>query len=335
MPCYTPLSAYRTRDDKLEYNITFNPENPNIIYPQQLPCGQCIGCRLTRSRNWAVRCMHEAQMNEKNCFLTITYNEENLPEGGTLNHEHFQLFMKRLRKKFPSSIYGKIRYYMCGEYGENLGRPHYHACIFNFDFTDKIHWRTTKAGNKLYTSETLNKLWQGKGYCIIGDVTFESAAYVARYITKKMTGPKADEYYSGRKPEYNISSNGIGKSWIEKYHKDVYPHDEMIMRGKKFKPARYYDKYYEKKFPNEFLDIKQDREESAFLQYENPENSPERRLVKYEVKVLTAKQLTRNYEFTDDVDKSNMRLDNRDTRTIKYLKETRKSENEKESVYCL
>ena len=93
-----------------------------------------------------------------------------------------------------------VRFFHCGEYGELLYRPHYHACLFGFDFSDKVLW-STRGGVRLYRSKILEKLWTF-GFSTIGDVTFESAAYVARYCTKKITGDKADEHYNGRSPEY-------------------------------------------------------------------------------------------------------------------------------------
>lgn len=323
MACYTPLKAYRTRDGTGDYGITFNENDPNIIYNQKLPCGKCIGCRLDRSRTWAIRCVHEAQMYKQNCFITLTYNPENLPSGGTLEHRDVQNFMKRLRKMLGHSDRNKVKYYMCGEYGEKNKRPHYHLCLFNYDFPDREYWKSGKKGDKLYTSKILQKLWQDKGYCIIGDVTFESAAYVARYITKKITGPMAKNHYGDLKPEYNTCSNGIGRSWIEKYHGDVYPSDQVVCSGKDkifiTRPARYYDKIYEKLNPEEYDFIKQRREEAAFLQENNEDNKPERLLCRYKVKLLNMKTLKRSYEFDGDLDMSLTENYSSDTDVISHL----------------
>ena len=171
--------------------------NPKYAYqadqPEKLPCGQCVGCRLERSRQWAIRCMHEAQMHEDNCFITLTFNPESLDDRSnpwSLDVRDFQLFMKRLRKKYGAGI----RFYHCGEYGELNKRPHYHACIFGFDFPDKRLWKVTNSGHRLYISESLDELWPF-GFCTIGNVTFESAAYVARYIMKKVNGDAAADHY--------------------------------------------------------------------------------------------------------------------------------------------
>lgn len=243
MPCYSPLRAWRgTRQASGKRSVVFNERDAAIPGKLELPCGQCIGCRLERSRQWAMRCLHESELYLENCFITLTYDEAHLPKDGSLDVRDFQLFMKRLRKAYPNR---RIRFFHCGEYGEKFGRPHYHACLFNFDFKDKVLYNI-RNGNKLYVSSELNDLW-GHGNCMIGDVTFESAAYVARYIMKKVLGDNSDAHYGGRKPEYTTMSRnkGIGYAWFEKFQTDVFPRDEVIVRGVKVKPPRYYFGVYE------------------------------------------------------------------------------------------
>jgi len=250
MPCFKPLTAYQSlyKDPKTgKGRITFEPYVTGFR-EIQLPCGQCIGCRLEKSRQWAIRCLHEASLYDQNCFLTLTYDDAHLPDDNSLVKSHFQKFMKRLRKKYGNT---RIRFFHCGEYGERFARPHYHACLFNFDFPDKLVWKDSRE-NKLYVSPTLNKIW-GKGYCIIGDVTFESAAYVARYITKKINGKDSDEHYVNketgviREKEYITMSRrpGIGGSWYTKYSTDVFPHDMVIVNERKVRPPKYYDYLFE------------------------------------------------------------------------------------------
>lgn len=247
-----------------------------------------------------MRCMHEASLHTDNCFITLTYNDENLPEGGSLQLKHYQDFMKRLRKRFGSGI----RFFHCGEYGEKFSRPHYHACLFNFDFPDKQIFKSGE--NNLYTSKALQELWP-HGFSTIGDVTFESAAYVARYITKKITGDKAEDHYeildprtgelTQRKPEYTTMSRrpGIGKGWFDKYRTDVYPSDEVVLRGgKSMKPPKAYDRYFELAFPQDFAQIKLQRinnaKAKALLE-------PWYRLsAKEECQELAFKRIKRNYE---------------------------------------
>lgn len=254
MPCFHPLDSFKGLDGLMHFRK--KGELPNVFKRRvgssyvALPCGQCIGCRLERSRQWAVRCMHEASLHRDNTYITLTYHPDNLPHAESLNYRDFQLFLKRLRKfaQVP------ISFYMAGEYGDNLNRPHYHAIIFGYQFKDLKYLSKTEAGATLYTSADLTNLW-GLGYCSVGAVTFESAAYVARYIMKKQTKAwNLDGRYesvnkdtgevSERIPEFNRMSlkPAIGKRWYEKYSKEVFPSDEVITRGKPAKPPKYYDK---------------------------------------------------------------------------------------------
>lgn len=199
MPCYHPLDAWRPIDASFSKKLifTYSPKFCGSVEPDlKVPCGRCIGCRLERSRQWAIRCVHEASLHKDNCFITLTYNDENLPADRGLHYEHFQLFMKRFRKAIAPA---KIRFYMCGEYGEDLGRPHFHACIFGFDFPDRKLWRKSGAKSNLYRSAMLEQLWTF-GYSSVGDVNFESAAYVARYIMKKISGEAAESHYTRFRP---------------------------------------------------------------------------------------------------------------------------------------
>lgn len=210
----------------------------------QVPCGQCIGCRLERSRQWAVRCMHEQQMHEESCFLTLTYDTNNLPTRkgiATLYKKDLTDFMKRLRTNTGM----KIRYFQCGEYGEDMERPHHHVCLFGYDFPDKELFSYSKKGSPQYESVELSELWK-MGYCLIGELNFESAAYVARYCTKVMNGKEAAAHYQGRTPEYATMSRnpGIGTKWYEKYKNDLYGggNDHCVIRGDIVcKPPKYYD----------------------------------------------------------------------------------------------
>lgn len=242
MKCANPLRGWRSR--------TANPSGlRSIVFDRKegfedlevwLPCGQCIACRLARSREWAIRCVHEASLYDDNCFITLTYNDENLPDDLSLRKSDFQKFIKRLRKRFPRSKDNNIRYFHCGEYGEKLSRPHYHACLFNFDFIDKTVWKVEN-GFRLYTSETLQQLWP-YGYSVIGDVTFESAAYVARYILKKVTGDAAPGHYGDRQPEYTTMSRrpGIGAKWYEQFKDDLFPHDKVVINGSLVTVPKFY-----------------------------------------------------------------------------------------------
>ncbi len=266
--------------------------------PVTVPCGQCIGCRFERSRQWAIRCVHEAQTHDENSFITLTYSDKHLPADRSLNLHHFQTFMKRLRK----SLSCKIRFYHCGEYGAEFGRPHYHSLIFGYGFPDKTHWKTVN-GLPLYRSQHLETLWT-YGYSSIGTVTFESAAYVARYIMKKITGDIAGDHYeyidpetgeiTQRRPEYTTMSRrpGIGSAWLDKYLSDVYPSDEVVLRGRSMRPPKYYDTRYELLEPAEHARLKARRKREAALHVDN--NTPERLNVRASVQSKRLNLLPRN-----------------------------------------
>lgn len=230
----------------------------------QIPCGQCAECRLKRSREWAVRCMHEASLHRDNCFLTLTYtNREGLkpdrvPPWVSLDYSDFQGFMKRLRSRFSKD---KISFFACGEYGETNPltgvvdggkyRAHFHCLLFGFNFPDRVPCRLL-GGAEMFNSAVLDDLWR-HGACKIGAVTFESASYVARYAMKKVTGDLAAAAYTivteegemiERTPEMLVMSKrpAIGKLWFEKFGKHVYYRDRVIARGNEMQPPRYYDK---------------------------------------------------------------------------------------------
>ncbi len=243
MVCFHPLTAYRGQGGK----IVFNPKEGFFDLPLDLACGQCQGCRLERSRQWAVRCVHEAQMHKQNSFITLTYSPEHVPDDGSLRLEDWQKFAKRLRHKA-----GPFRFFHCGEYGEVNLRPHYHACIFGLDFiADRGLWKDS-GKYPLFRSPLLDETW-GLGFATVGALTYESAAYVARYVMKKVNGSLAAEKY-GRvdektgevffvRPEYVTMSRrpGIGSEWFAKFKSDVYPSDECIVEGKRYRPPRFYD----------------------------------------------------------------------------------------------
>ena len=296
MTCYFPLDAWRVEGQS---KLVFNQPRVGAIERLKVPCGQCIGCRLERSRQWAVRCIHEAQLWRDNCFITLTYAPDHLPSDGSLCLRDFQLFMKRLRKRFGSNI----RFFHCGEYGEKHGRPHYHACLFNFDFPDKTLWQVTN-GFPVYRSASLEELWP-YGFSTVGSVTFESAAYVARYILKKVTGSDAEDHYTrvdaygvctSLAPEYVTMSRrpGIASGWFEKFSGDVYPSDFVVVRGRKMRPPRYYDNLLKLARPLDFEEVHFERYKNSQKLLDN--NTEERLAVRHEVQKARLRKLPRNLE---------------------------------------
>ncbi|AXL14512.1 replication initiator protein [Microviridae sp.] len=241
MPCYNPITAYRTNyvnpiTEKRQ--ITFNRKNGFSDMELALPCGKCEGCLKKRVDMWALRCMHEAGQHEKNCFITLTYSDENLPVNNSLDHRDFQLFMKRLRKYF-SGI--KIRYFMCGEYGGLTFRPHYHALLFGVDFNDKIQVSTT--GTVIsYNSATLTHLW-GLGLTDLGAVHYGTAKYCAKYSLKALEDESIDYELLNIKPEYQKMSNGIGAVHAAAFADEIGLHDNLIVNGFKNPVPRYYENY--------------------------------------------------------------------------------------------
>mgnify|MGYP006902733287 CR=1 FL=1 len=179
-------------------------------------------------------------------FITLTYNEDACPKDGSLVPRDFRLFMKRLRFDLEQ----KVKYYHCGEYGDQDGRPHYHACVLGHGFPDRWHW-TTRNGIPSYRSPQLEKLWK-LGFSELSDITAKSAAYVARYIMKKVNGDKAETHYmrvdkeTGEcwwiHPEYATMSKGFGRSWFEKYGSDIFPRDETVFEGRLVQTPKFYDK---------------------------------------------------------------------------------------------
>lgn len=307
--CYYPLRIWR--GDTLpsgKREILFNPPHNAgaTLYEEKVPCGKCIGCKLERSRQWAMRIVHEASLYEQNSFLTLTYDDKNLPQNGSLVKSDYQKFMKRLRKSVSPK---RVRFFHCGEYGEKLGRPHYHSILFNHDFIDKSLYKTTSRGDRLYTSEALSNLWTA-GHALIGEVTFESAAYVARYTIEKINvsakspdriKKQWEEKYlvskkTGelREPEYVTMSRrpGIGKNWFEKYTSDIYPQDYAIIRGMKVRPPKYYDGLYEQIEPTNYLCIKKNRIINS-LKMDPIENTSQRLAVKEIVKLAQLRSLSR------------------------------------------
>jgi hypothetical protein len=320
MPCSHPLTGWRSRqvEPSGKRKIVFNRENGYADMEVKIPCGQCIQCRLGRSREWAVRCVHEAQLHEENCFITLTYNNENLPKDGGLVKKDYQDFMKRFRKEIEPR---KIRYYHCGEYGSVrddkgnvipnlLGRPHYHAIIFGYQFPD-LELHREKKGIKLYRSEKLERLWS-KGFVTVGEVTFHSAAYVARYVMKKKGGEmaqgdestnhyvKPDEYGELHlvQPEYTTMSRrpGIAHDWFMEFKDDLKKDFITINKGEKvekFKPPKYYDGLFEIHEPDHLANVKAKRKAHA---KNDPDNSLERLAAKEAVKKAQVKMLIREYE---------------------------------------
>lgn len=254
-------------------------------YP--VACGQCLDCRIKKSREWALRCVHEAQLHKDNMFLTLTYAPQHL-KSPSLVKKDYQDFLKRYRY-----YYGAIRYYLCGEYGPKLSRPHWHLLVFGHRFNDLV--LRSPGATPLYRSSSLEELWPF-GFSTIGDVTYQSAAYCARYMTKKIRGKAAKRYYKGLLPEFSAMSThpGLGREWYEQYKSDCFPSDYLIHETKKMAIPRYYDRIFECENPEEYATIKQRRVEKAAKHASN--NTEERLQARKVVLERRFKKLIRSYE---------------------------------------
>ncbi len=273
MPCYHPLRGTLTGPPGGR-SINFSTSSRGK--PISIPCGRCIGCRLERARQWAVRLMHECSLHDDSFFLTLTYNARHLPKLGSLVVRDCQLFMKRFRERIKPV---KVRFFLCGEYGEKLGRPHYHCILFGYGFPDKILLKK-KGDFQIYRSPLLDDCW-GMGDCEFGGVSFDSACYVANYATKKVTNkesyldskgkrwPSAEAHYQGRKPEFLLMSRGgrhgrgIGFDWLHQFANDVYHRDEVIVNGRPARPPRYYDELMREHHPEVMEALAAKREVAA------------------------------------------------------------------------
>lgn len=291
MPCFHPIPAFQRvlPDASGVRPVVFSRAKCSDDSPWRsltLPCGGCDGCLLSYSRQWAIRCMHEASLYERNCMVTLTYADEAMPSGCSLSKRDFQDFMKRLRRSIEPE---RVRYFHCGEYGESFGRPHYHALLFGYTFPDRVVW-TNRGGFTVWRSAKLEQLWP-YGHSEVGSVTFDSAAYVARYIFKKVRGPVAERHYRAldaetgevvdREPEYTTMSRrpGVGADWLKVYGAEVYRGGSVIVGGYEVPPPRFYDSKYEVSFPEEVAAAKRERQAKR-----NPaEETPERLYVREQV----------------------------------------------------
>lgn len=312
MVCYHPLTMYwtgrHTENGKREY--TFNINKGYCDMSIQVPCGKCIGCKLDKSRQNGLRIMDEASQFENNCFISLTVGDKYLDRifpGGDVIKKPFQDFAKRLRKRFDglqrvsvpdwwqTSTRGAwnefpIRIVYCGEYGDENGRPHYHAALMNFDFIDKQFYKLSDAGNRLYLSESLSELWPF-GMCDIGDLNFQSAFYLARYTLKKQGSEQVD-YNDGviHTPPFVVypARFGVGRLWYDKYKSDLYGLDAHYCDGRLYKVPRFYDKKYELTAPDDMAMLKKHRLMNYDVQ------SPERLAVQEELQEIRVRKLKRS-----------------------------------------
>lgn len=261
MPCYAPVnvsirrksgvSGARGASDRLDVS-----------------CGKCLGCRSDQARQWAIRMVHESQVRFPSYFVTLTYDNEKLPDDQSVRPEHLTGFVKLLRqererdykKRFPQLSMAECRrrtrfsYYGVGEYGEHTRRPHYHLCLFGYDLPDLHHWRGSDLA-PVWRSPLLESVWK-RGYVELSTLNFNTAAYVAGYVTKKLelnlddssnylerVDPVTGENWRVNPPFARMSRNpAIGLDWLKKYWTDLYPADRCVVNGQISKVPEYYDR---------------------------------------------------------------------------------------------
>lgn len=245
--------------------------------------------------------MHESMFHEANAFVTLTYDDKHLPADRSINVKDWQDFAKRLRKND-----GPFRFFHCGEYGDTTNRPHYHACVFGLDWLhDRKFYKTTKRGDRLWTSPSLDKRWEN-GACWIGELTTQSASYVARYLMKKKTGLLAEEHYKNMldpetgavyevRPEYTTMSRrpGIGAQWYDLFGKKTHEDDFVVIDGRKARVPKFYDYLFELA-AGDLDSLRESRRQRAALHMED--QTPERLAVRERCLESRIRFLTRDLD---------------------------------------
>jgi hypothetical protein len=286
MPCYFPRPGKANPAQNGKW-VSLD-KAPHHWEDLTISCNQCLGCRLRRGLEWTTRNTAESYMHDEQCFITLTYDDENLPHNRSLNYTHFQKFIRSLRDDNKRKT---IRYFGVGEYGDNFGRPHFHALLYGHEFKDAKKLK----GTNLNTSEELSARWLNRGYVSIGEVNFETASYVSNYVQKKVLGKNKNEHYGvqwlnkttgelhdikytntvptpdnqdyfwKRQPEKSFMSlkPGIGMPFYDKYKHDIFQYnkDGFHHEGKLLKPPKIWSGKYELQYPNEFQPIKEKREQ--------------------------------------------------------------------------
>ncbi|UPW41064.1 replication initiator protein [Sigmofec virus UA08Rod_5645] len=281
----------------LDITCGFAPCGSDRGFPYTIvPCGKCVGCRMEYSRQWANRCMLELEYHDSAYFVTLTYDDYHVPQSYyadpdtgeaqvslTLCKRDLQLFMKRLRARFSDD---NIRFFACGEYGPSTWRPHYHLIIFGLHLNDLV-WKGKRRGNDFYASPSLERCWSTHskmtnlfgeecvtplapiGFVEVGEVTWESCAYTARYIMKKLKGADADFYDQfGLTPPFTLMSRnpGLARQWYED-HPHINEYEYINLKtptgGLKFRPPQYYTDLFDGDFPEESKIYKENRKRLA------------------------------------------------------------------------
>lgn len=263
---------------------------------QLIPCRHCWACQLKYSAEWASRLTWESKYHEHKYYITLTYNEENLPiyetfkyidkdgditiyenDGtwnGTLEPDDITRFIKTLRKYYERQNIKGIKYFYCGEYGGEKLRPHYHMILFGapLDISQFYDWKLDPKTHKLHWKSKELDRWWGKGFVDVAEVEWNSCAYVARYCMKKIDNNNDPRIYAehGKIKEFiRMSRNpGIGMRYYKENRDKIYENDEVIqktIKGKTstFKPPQAFDKKLKEELPEVYEKIKESRQQAA------------------------------------------------------------------------
>lgn len=277
-PNYMVWNGQYTNDDKPkllfighhQYNKMLEVQSLPFI---QVPCGKCLECRIQHARSWADRCVLEAKKSpDRNYFITLTYDDDHLPERNSLDPDDMTKFIKRLRKHFKDV---KIKYFYCGEYGDKSFRPHYHILLFNCPLNDLSynfqvydgeryinHLRPENKGDLLF-SRLIYDLWQNPkkghlGMISVARFNYDTAAYVSQYVTKKCN-PNNDRLYKELNiyPEFLRMSKGLGADYFHQ-HDDIHYTGHVIVpcdgEAHIVSVPRYFDKLFIKKYGDDVFD---------------------------------------------------------------------------------
>lgn len=282
MPCTSPRDCWPAPAGARSRRPVHSPQQSYPgAKPFSLPCGQCISCRLSKAQDWATRVMNETRLHDDNWFITATYSDAFLPSDGSLNEDHHTLFMKKLRHMAEPN---RIRFLMCGEYGEEFGRPHFHYIVHGLPLPDLRHHSGTD-NHELGVSKQLEEVW-GMGHIPVARVTHESAAYVASYTLKRVTGERAENYIrphplTGQpfrvRPEFARMSRrpGLGAGWLDQWGRTDLSGDFQIVAGQR-KPI---PRYYVSKLAPEQQGAYTARRQERAMRPNVAEDSTERRLI--------------------------------------------------------
>lgn len=260
MVCFYPKKGWF---DETENKFTTNRHKIKGSYhPITIKCQECIGCRNDYSREWGIRNMLESYYHVEKMFITLTYNNSNLPKNNSLVKKDLQNFIKTLREKLDRESKIKIKYFGAGEYGEKTQRPHYHVLIFGYKFKDLKFLKKTQSGNKIFRSPTLEKLWR-KGISSIGKVTEESCMYVSQYSMKKLNSK--NKKYETRLPEFTLMSTreAIGLKWLLNNWEKMIEDGCIKNKGYTYPIPRYFMKQIKLKSDSLYIQIKNERKIKA------------------------------------------------------------------------